>query len=368
MATTEGPQKHTLCGYSWGDVSSALQKAIASADMGRAQRWAAELVCSEGGLGRLEATLYHAWANYVGVFQAPGWCQTWLKNIQHIRILWARSGGDIRTIRNTPSVRQSVAEAVAWLVLATKKPLPTLPKSEDCFRESEAMRARLRNGGGAGDQVSTRRVWVPGQDGYDLRTIGNELEAALRSQQNSRLLFWIVWLLTLDTQKECPPTKDRAPPDVAGKARKSVVWFLVAVYKDLLDEFRCLPAEDAKCMFDLLGVTWSKLGTRGRRDVLACIGLFLQDRGRASQTLSLTGTPAPAKPPVDGIRAAMSNVDELYAEIAEEARRFVAETPHITHLTAESAAFSTAQRMAKTSALTSTDKLSLAYTLLQRSE
>ncbi len=157
-ATESTAAKHSLCGYSWGDLTSALLKNIAAGNMVRAQRWAAEFICSESGLGRLEAVLFHAWALYVGPQQAPGWPLAWLKSIQHIRSLWAKSGGDIRTVRNTPSVRQSAAEAVAWLVLTTKKPLPTLPKPEDCFRESEAMRIRLKNGGGAGDQASVKRV------------------------------------------------------------------------------------------------------------------------------------------------------------------------------------------------------------------
>jgi hypothetical protein len=360
LGKPEATSKHTLCGYGWGDVGNALSRAIANADMNRAQRWAAELVCSESGLGRLEAHLFHIWATYVGPTQAPGWPLTWLKNIQHIRLIWSKSGGDIKTVRNTPSVRQSVAEAVAWLVLAPKKPLPALPKPEDCFRESEAMRARLRAGGGAGDQVATRRVWIPGQDGPDLKTIGNEFEAALRSNQVSRMLFWIIWLLTLDSQKDCPPVKERAPPEITGKQRKSVAWFMIALYEDLLSEARTLPAEEAKAIFTLFSVTWTKLGTKGRRDVLACLALFLQERLQKSLTLVAPPTP---KPPFDAIRAAMSSVDELYAEIAEEARRFLAEMPQITGLTPEAAA---AARCLKKTLPSSLDRLSLAYTLVSK--
>lgn len=352
--------KHTICGYAWGDVGNALIKAIANGDTNRAQRWAAELVCSETGLGRLEAQLFHAWATYVGVSQAPGWPQTWFKNIQHIRLIWSKSGGDIRTVRNTPSVRQAVAETVAWLVVAPKKALPPIPKPEDCFRESEAMRARLRSGGGSGDQVATRRVWVMGSDGADLKTIGNELEASLRTNQTARMLFWIVWLLTLDTQKECPPTKDRAPAEITGaKQRKSVAWFLVAIFQDLLDESQTLGGEDKTCLWGLLATTWSKLGTKGRRDVFVALAVFLQERCQKSLTLMVPPTP---KPPFDEMRAAMATVDALYAEIAEEARRFVAETPHITGLTAEAAN----AVYTKKALPTSLDRLSVAYGLVHR--
>ncbi len=358
-AGTPSTEKHTLCGYGWGDVGGALTKSVAAGDMTKAQRWAAELVCSPGGLGRLEAHLFHIWAQMLGPGLAPGWPQVWIKNIQHIRLIWSKAGGDIRVVRNTPSVRQAVAEAVAWLVLGVKRVLPAIPKPEDCFRESEAMRARLRSGGGAGDQVACRRVWVGGQDGHDLKTIGNELEAALRANQAPRMLFWIVWLLTMDTQKEVPPVKERAPPDITGKQRKSVAWFLVALLKDLLEEARCMPAEDARCMWELLATTWTKLGTKGRRDVFVALALYAQEKHQKS--LSLLAT-APPTPPIEGMKMAMSAVDELYAEIAEEARRFIAETPQITHLTPEAAAYAAAKKPV----MNSMDRLALAYKLAGR--
>ncbi len=364
MAATGGAgvtttEKHTLCGYGWGDVGGALTKSIAAGDMTKSQRWAAELVCSPGGLGRLEAHLFHIWAQMLGPGLAPGWPQVWIKNIQHIRLIWSKAGGDIRVVRNTPSVRQAVAEAVSWLVLGVKRALPAIPKPEDCFRESEAMRARLRSGGGAGDQVACRRVWVGGQDGHDLKTIGNELEAALRANQAPRMLFWIVWLLTLDTQKEVPPVKERAPPELTGKQRKSVAWFLVALLKDLLEEARCMPAEDMRCMWELFATTWMKLGTKGRRDVFVALAIYAQEKHQKS--LSLIAT-APPTPPIEGMKAAMSAVDELYAEIAEEARRFIAETPHITHLTPEAAAYAAAKKPI----MGSMDRLALAYKLAGR--
>ncbi len=358
-ANASAIEKHTLCGYGWGDVGGALAKAVAAGDMTKSQRWAAELVCSPGGLGRLEAHLFHIWAQVMGPGIAPGWPQLWLKNIQHIRLIWHKAGGDIRTVRNTPSVRQAVAEAVAWLVLGVKRALPAIPKPEDCFRESEAMRTRLRNGGGAGDQVACRRVWAGGQDGPDLKTIGNELEAALRGNQTPRMLFWIVWLLTMDTLKECPPVKERAPPDLTGKQRKSVAWFLVAHLKDMLEEARSMPAEDARCMWELLAMTWMKLGTKGRRDLFVTIALYTQEKFQKSLALVAT---SPPPPPIEGMKRAMSDVDELYAEIAEEARRFIAEMPYITQLTPEAIAYAAAKKPT----MNSMDRVALAYKLVGR--
>jgi hypothetical protein len=350
-------QQHTICGYGWGDVGSALVKAIGKGNSLHAQRWAAEMVCTETGLGRLEAQLLHAWAIHVGPANAPGWPRAWIRNIQHIRAIWAKSGGDISTVRNTPSIRQMVAEVVEWLVLAPKRAFPVLPKPEDCFREAEAMRSRLRSGGGSGDQIAVRRIWSAGNDGHDLKTIGNELEAALRTGQVQRMLFWCVWMITLDSQKECPSVKERAPPDVTGKQRKSVLWFLWALLRDLTEEFRAVIPEEREALFDLIAVTWNKLGARGRKDVLAIIALFLQEK--CCTAASLIEKPVPPEP-TDGMKAAAASVDRIYAEIAQEARRFTVETPRITQLTCDAAAQSTAPK----NTLNSLEKLNLAYSLL----
>ena len=159
LAPPEEPKatsKHTLCGYAWSDVTNALIRSIAAADMSRALRWSAELVCSEQGLGRLEATLLHAWALHVSSAQ-PTWPKTWYIAIQQIRSYWDRTNGDTKSIRNTPVVRQLVAESVAALVLAAKKPLPSLPTSADCFREADAMRMRIRSGAAVDHRLPIER-------------------------------------------------------------------------------------------------------------------------------------------------------------------------------------------------------------------
>jgi hypothetical protein len=163
----------------------------------------------------------------------------------------------------------------------------------------------------------------------------------------------------MDTQKEVPPVKERCTPEITGKQRKSVAWFLVALLKDLLEDARCMPAEDMRCMWELLTTTWVKLGTKGRRDLFVAIALYVQEKHQKSLALIAT---APPTPPIEGMKTAMSAVDELYAEIAEEARRFIAETPQITQLTPEAAAFVAAKKPI----MGSMDRLALAYKLAGR--
>jgi hypothetical protein len=279
----------------------------------------------------------------------------WFASITQLRALWQRSGGDTKSIRNTPTVRQAVGEAIAALVLSAKKPLPTLPTAADCFREAEGMRARLKGGGGVGDQLVTRRLWVSGLDGGDLKTIGNELESSLRTAQTSRLLFWITWFFTLDSQSDAPVAKERGPGHLSVKARKSLLWFLIALLKEIAHEGAFLSTEERHALFGVLETTWAKLGVKGRRDAVASIALCIQDHLlRRAGALSLT---APSSGPALGaIRSAITALDHMYSNIAEEAKRFQLEVPKLVGLSG------TADPIAKPR-ISSQDKVSLVYSL-----
>lgn len=333
MASKATP-KVTLCGYAWNDVCAALMRAIATADLARAQRWSAELVCTLTGLGRVEASLIHSWALHVGAESAPDWPAAWKRISDSIRVVWSRSGGDIRTVRNTPAVRAGIAEAVAWLVYTPKHPLPALPTSADCLREAEATRARLRTGG-SGEQTITRRIWVSGQDSPDVKTIGNELEAALRSNNIPLILFWIVWALTLDTQADCPAVKERGGASLPGKAKKSLVWFLMTLFYELAVELRGVGGtagtvgELVKTMTGLLESLWSKLGSKGRRDVIAATALAVATASTRRSSLILTPTSGLVTSATPAVQSAIQSIDETYTAIAEEARRYAADAPRL---------------------------------------
>jgi len=327
--------KVTLCGYAWNDVCASLARGIANADIARAQRWAAELVCTPTGLGRVEATLVHAWALHVGAKSAPDWPQAWKRISETLRTFWVRSGGDIRTVRNTPAVRAGIAEAVAWLVYTPKNPLPALPTSADCLREAEATRTRLRTGG-SGEQSITRRIWVSGQDAPDVKTIGNELEASLRANNIPRILFWIVWAVTLDSQADCPPAKERGGASLPAKAKKSLVWFIVTIFRELATELRGTGgmsgsvSEMVETLAGLLERLWSKLGAKGRRDLLAAMGLAIADAATRRSTLILTATSGVVvNSNTPAVQSSIQTIDETYTAIAEEARRYAVDAPRL---------------------------------------
>jgi hypothetical protein len=306
-------ENKTLCGYSWTDVYTALSRSIGNGDMKRSQRWAAELLCSETGVSRLEAILLAIWSEHVGAGLAQ-WPAVWHSHVSALRNEWLRAGGDNVKFRNASHIRTRIAECVGYLVIAAKKPRPTIPKSTDVFKEAEAVRTRLHGGEASPDQPSTRRVWDTREDAPTLRTLGNELEASIRGAQTSRALFWLVWILTLDGQKSRPAIKERAPAHIEGKARKSLAWFIVGLFRDMasngLDVDHCI-FKSIDCMM----VVWMRLGTKYRKEVLATFVVMLCERVKYSQIET--------RQPVDcldnrPIRGSIEEIDSVYEEIARD--------------------------------------------------
>lgn len=305
--------KKTLCGYVWIDVYSALNRAIGNGEMNSSQRWAGELLCSETGISRLEAILFAIWAEHVNSALAS-WPVIWHTSVNMLRNEWIKAGGDNRTFRNNPNIRNRIAECVGYLVVSSKKPRATLPKSADVMKEAEAIKTRLHNGGASSDQPSTHRVWDSREDAPTMRTLGNELESAIRTAQTTRALFWLVWILTLDSQKTRPGIKERAPEHIQGKSRKSLSWYIWCILKDMADNGLDKQNTIAQAL-DCMIITWTRLGTRYRKDVFGTIIVMLCERVKSS--------PIEVRQPCEcldirPIKVSMLKLDSVYEDIARD--------------------------------------------------
>jgi hypothetical protein len=111
--------------------------------------------------------------------------------------------------------------------------------------------------------------------------------------------------------------------------------------------------------FQLVEVTFPKLGSRGKRDVLVAITLCILDHASKRASL-LVSAPVPT-PAVTAIRAASADIDRVYSNIADEARRYMLEAPSIVGLTAEARA-----QMPKPVAMAPVDKLTLAFSMIDK--
>lgn len=357
--------KKTLCGYIWSDVYSALGRSIGNGDMKPAQRWAGELLCSETGVSRLEALLLAIWSEHVGAALAQ-WPAFWKSNISFLRDEWMKSGGDNKLFRNNLAIRNRLAECVGYLVVASKKPRPSLPKSADVFKEAEAVKARLRGGGASPDQPSTQRVWDSREDAPTMRTLGNEFESSIRTAQTSRALFWLVWILTLDTQKTRPSIKERAPANILGKSRKCLAWYLLYILYDMaaygLDSGGCI-----KQTLDCIQTVWMRLGTKYRREALGTVVVLLCERVKAG--------PIEIRQPHEcldtrPIRAAIEDIDKIYEEIARDITANVvqesAAAPGANTIT-DSNSFKKDQKAKKEAGvIASAEKMDKAYSVLRK--
>jgi len=312
--------KKTICGYEWTDVYSALTRSIGNGNMKPAQRWAAELLCSETGVSRLEALLLAIWAEHVGSALAQ-WPAVWQSNIAFLRQEWMKAGGDNKMFRNNPIIRNRIAECVGYLIVASKRPIPSLPKSSDVFKEAESVKTRLHGGGAAPDQVSTQRIWDSREDAPTMRTLGNEFESAIRTAQTSRALFWLVWIMTLDSQKNRPAIKERAPMNIQGKSRKCLGFYILAIASDMAshgyDANNCINQT-----IDCIKTVWIRLGTKYRREALATIVVMLCERVKSA--------PIEIRQPHEcldtrPIRAAIEDIDAVYEELARDMTAIVPE-------------------------------------------
>jgi hypothetical protein len=140
----------------------------------------------------------------------------------------------------------------------------------------------------------------------------------------------------LDSQADCPPAKERGGASLPAKAKKSLVWFIVTIFRELATELRGTGgmagsvSEMVETLSGLLEALWSKLGAKGRRDLLAAMGLAIADAATRRSTLILTATSGVV---VNGntpaVQSSIQTIDETYTAIAEEARRYAVDAPRL---------------------------------------
>jgi hypothetical protein len=125
---------------------------------------------------------------------------------------------------------------------------------------------------------------------------------------------------------------------------------------EMANEIQFASVADREGIFHLTELTFPKLGSRGKRDVLAAMAMCLLDHSTKRTSLALSA--AVALPSTAAIRAATADIDRVYATIAEEARRYLLEAPSIVGLTAEARA-----QLQKPVTMSGPDKLQLAFSL-----
>jgi hypothetical protein len=132
----------------------------------------------------------------------------------------------------------------------------------------------------------------------------------------------------------------------------------VQLLKELANDAAYLAVDDRKALFDILELTWPKLGGKGRKECVATIALAIQEHiakknslvlGQSQQTLNS-----------NAVREAVVKIDNVYAGIAEEARKYVLEAPVMVGLKKDT------QPKPPKVKMTALDKLSMSYNLISK--
>jgi hypothetical protein len=120
--------------------------------------------------------------------------------------------------------------------------------------------------------------------------------------------------MTLDSQKNRPSIKDRAPANIQGAKRKCLDWYILAILYDMakygLDSGNCLLN-----IIDCIQTVWVRLGSKYRREVIGTVVVILCERVKSA--------PLEIRPPHEcldtrPIRAAIEDIDKVYEEIARD--------------------------------------------------
>jgi hypothetical protein len=84
-------------------------------------------------------------------------------------------------------------------------------------------------------------------------------------------------------------------------------------------------------MIEQMGDLWTKLGSKGRRDLIASAAVGVCDAFTRRGSLSLTSlsSSASVSSATPTVKASIAEIDVIYTAIAEEARKYTIEAPHL---------------------------------------
>lgn len=130
-----------------------------------------------------------------------------------------------------------------------------------------------------------RKVFKSSNDLFQLQIVACELLKACSENATEKALFWIRWLLDEDSRlrKENSgaglSTLDRGPPHLHTKQRTEVGYFLlqlfIEAYKEYASKNMIRMTEEFQALSELYKGTDKRIGSKGRRDILALMAQIL---------------------------------------------------------------------------------------------
>jgi hypothetical protein len=268
----------TITGFSSKEVVRTLLGSIIQGDRAGAQRWTAELLCSEKGYPKLLSVYIFLGYRYI-LPASFSWVQHCRQKIRLLEERWRSSGATTRTFRNSTEVRGIVAEWTEIWCQQQQKPAPKLPTKKEVFTAAATLKVNLKKSPTAALHPSVAAVWKAHYDSDDLRILANELIWAIQYHQMTRALIYYTWLWELDEERSkggAVKLLKRGPAHLTDTNREHIAWFLFSIFQHYAGYLG--PSKNAVIeTLELWKETWLLLGKTQRRQTLGAIVTWLTE-------------------------------------------------------------------------------------------
>ena len=268
----------TITGFSSTEVVRTLLGSIVQGDRAGAQRWTAELLCSEKGYPKLLSV--YIFLGYRFILPASySWVQHCRQKIRLLEERWRSSGATTRAFRNSTEVRGIVAEWTEIWCQQQQKPAPKLPTKKEVFTAAATLKVNLKKSPTAALHPSVAATWKAHYDSDDLRILANELIWAIQYHQMTRALLYFAWLWELDEERGKGGTVKllkRGPAHLTDTNREHIAWFLFSIFQHYAGYLG--PSKPAVLeALELWKEAWLLLGKTQRRQTLGAIVAWLTE-------------------------------------------------------------------------------------------
>ena len=275
------PEIRTRSGYLPADCLKAFLTALTDSGLvntGKALHFSTDLVCS-GGYDIWIRSIWDFAIEHIGI-GSPRIFVYLKKRVGELDALVSRLDED--ALWKDDEFQTRVCELIFVLrecPLRTRTPWPKV--GPETHRDGW-LRAVSTD---ATETQVVRKVFKSSNDLFQLHTVACELLKACADAATEKALFWIRWLLDEDLRlrKENNgaglSTLDRGPPNLSGKQRTEVGYFVlqlfVEAYKEYASKNLIRMNEEFQVLSDLYKGADKRIGAKGRRDILGIMAQIL---------------------------------------------------------------------------------------------
>jgi hypothetical protein len=269
------PEIRTRSGYKPSDCLKAFVTALSESGLvntGKALHFATDLVCS-GGYDIWIKTIWDFAIEHIGI-GSPRIFVYLKKRIGELDALVSRLDED--ALWKDDEFQTRICELIFVIKECPLRSRTPWPKVGPETHRDGWLRAVSTN---ATETEVVRRVFKSSNDLYPLHIVACELFKACSDGGTEKALFWIRWLLDEDIRlrKENNgsglSTLDRGPPNLSAKQRTDVGYFLLQLFVEAYKEYAAKNlirmTEEFQALADLYKGSDKRIGSKGRRDILA---------------------------------------------------------------------------------------------------